>query len=89
MNKAELVEMVAKELDETKAGADRAVTAVLGSIQKGVRKDKNCQIVGFGTFTVKKRKARTGRNPQTGESIRIKASRTVGFKPSQKFKETV
>ncbi len=89
MNKADLIEMVAKELDETKAGADRAVSAVLGSIQKGVKKDKACQLIGFGTFTVRKRKARTGRNPQTGESIRIKASRTVAFKPSKSFKDTV
>ncbi|MEE8143545.1 MAG: HU family DNA-binding protein [Planctomycetota bacterium] len=89
MNKAELIEMVATELDETKAGAERAVNAVLSSVQKGVRKDKSCQLVGFGTFTVKKRKARTGRNPQTGESIRIKASKTVGFRPSKRFKDTV
>ena len=82
-------EPVSTELDETKAGAERAVNAVLTCVQKGVRKDKACQIVGFGTFTVKKRKARTGRNPQTGETIRIKASKTVGFKPSQRFKESV
>ena len=89
MNKAELVEAVSKELDESKAGSERAVNAVLGCIQKGVKKDKACQIVGFGTFSVKKRKARTGRNPQTGETIKIKASRSVGFKPSKKFKELV
>ncbi len=89
MNKAELVEAVAKELDESKAGSERAVSAVLNCIQKGVKKDKACQIVGFGTFTVKKRKARTGRNPQTGEAIKIKASKSVGFKPSKKFKELV
>ena len=89
MNKAELIEMVAKDLGESKAGAERAVNSVFGSIQKGVKKDKSCQIVGFGTWTVKKRKARLGRNPQTGDTIKIKASRTVGFKPSQKFKDIV
>ncbi len=89
MNKADLVEMVAKEMDESKAGAERAVNAVMGCVQKGVKKDKTCQIIGFGTFMVKKRKARTGRNPQTGETIKIKASRSVGFKPSKKFKDMV
>ena len=87
MNKADLIEMVAKELDESKAGAERCVNAVFNSVQKGVKKDKACQIIGFGTFTVRKRKARLGRNPQTGESIKIKASKTVAFKPSKKFKD--
>lgn len=89
MNKAELVETVAQSLDESKAGAERAVNAVLDGIRKGTKKDKSCTIIGFGTFNVKKRKARTGRNPQTGESIKIKASTTVGFKPSKKFKDFV
>ncbi len=89
MNKADLVEMVATEIEESKVGAERAVNAVLSSIQKGVRKDKSCQIIGFGTFLVKKRKARTGRNPQTGETIKISASKSVGFKPSKKFKDMV
>ena len=89
MNKADLIEMVAGELDESKAGAERAVNAVFNSIQKGVKKDKACTIIGFGTFSVKKRKARTGRNPQTGEAIKIKASKSVGFKPSKKFKDMV
>ena len=89
MNKAELIEAVAKNLDESKAGAERCVNAVLEGIRKGTKKDKSCTIIGFGTFTVKKRKARTGRNPQTGESIKIKASTTVGFKPSKKFKDFV
>ncbi len=89
MNKADLIEMVSSEIGESKAGAERAVNAVLSSIQKGVKKDKTCQIIGFGTFNIKKRKARTGRNPQTGEEIKIKASKSVGFKPSQKFKDMV
>ena len=89
MNKADLVEMVADALEESKAGAERCVNAVLDCIRKGTKKDKSCSIIGFGTFTVKKRKARTGRNPQTGESIKIKASTTVGFKPSKKFKDFV
>ncbi len=89
MNKQALVEAVAKELGTSKAGGERAVSAVLNGITKGVKKDKNVQLIGFGTFSVKKRKARTGRNPQTGETIKIKASRTVGFKVGRKFKDMV
>ncbi len=89
MNKADLVEMVAEALDESKAGAERCVNAVLECVRKGTKKDKACSIIGFGTFSVKKRKARVGRNPQTGAAIKIKASTTVGFKPSKKFKEFV
>ncbi|HJO55223.1 MAG TPA: HU family DNA-binding protein [Candidatus Scalindua sp.] len=89
MNKQELVEAVAKELGTSKAGGERAVSAVLCGITKGVKKDKNVQLIGFGTFSVKKRKARTARNPQTGEPIKVKASRTVGFKVGKKFKEMV
>jgi len=89
MNKAELVESVAEALGESKAGGERCVNAVLEAIRKGTKGDKSCSIIGFGTFAVKKRKARTGRNPQTGEEIKIKASTTVGFKPSKKFKDFV
>ncbi|MFQ5712689.1 MAG: HU family DNA-binding protein [Candidatus Scalinduaceae bacterium] len=89
MNKQDLVGAVAKELDTSKAQGERAVNAVLGGISKGIRKDKNVQLIGFGTFLVKRRKARKGRNPQTGETINIKASKTVGFKAGQKFKEMV
>ena len=77
MNKADLIEAVAKELGESKAAAERSVNAFINCVQKGVKKDKTCQIIGFGTFNVKKRKARTGRNPQTGETIKIKASKSV------------
>jgi len=89
MNKAELVEAVAKNLDESKAGAERAVNAVFDCIKKGVKKNKGVSIVGFGSFSIRKRKARTGRNPQTGEAIQIKASTTVAFKPSKVFKDYV
>ena len=89
MNKQNLVEAVAKELGTSKAGGERAVNAVLCGISKGVKKDKGVQLIGFGTFSVKKRKARTGRNPQTGETLKIKASRTVGFKAGKKLKDSV
>lgn len=88
MNKAELVEAVQKALgkDATKRAADEAVEAVLDSIAKGIKKDKKVQIIGFGTFEVKKRAARMGRNPKTGESMKIAASKSVGFKPSSALK---
>jgi DNA-binding protein HU-beta len=88
MNKAELVEAVQKTLgkDATKRAADEAVEAVLDAIAKGVKKDKKVQIIGFGTFEVKKRAARMGRNPKTGESMKIAASKSVGFKPSSVLK---
>jgi DNA-binding protein HU-beta len=89
MNKGDLVESVAKDLKETKAAADRAINAVLGNIEKGLKKDKKVQLVGFGTFEVRKRKARKGRNPRTGEAITIKAGKTVGFKAGQALKDSV
>ena len=89
MNKGELIAYVQKDLDENKAGAERCVNAVIDGIKKGVKKDKSVQVVGFGTFSIRKRAARTGRNPQTGETIKIKASRSVAFKPSKTFKDMV
>ncbi|MCU0795567.1 MAG: HU family DNA-binding protein [Akkermansiaceae bacterium] len=88
MNKAELVESVQKALgkDATKRAAEDAVSAVLDSIAKGIKKDKKVQIIGFGTFEVKKRAARMGRNPKTGESMKIAASKSVGFKASTTLK---
>ncbi len=89
MNRAQLTELVAKELGESKAGADRAIAAVLGGIQKGLKKQKKVSLVGFGSFEVKRRKARKGRNPQTGEQIKIKASKSVGFRPGKPLKESL
>lgn len=89
MNKGDLVEAVAKELKDSKAAAERAVNSVLGNVKKGLKKDKKVQLVGFGTFDVRKRKARKGRNPRTGETINIKASKTVGFKAGQALKDSI
>ncbi|MEL0118473.1 MAG: HU family DNA-binding protein, partial [Opitutae bacterium] len=66
--------------DTSKAAAEAAVAAVLEGITKGVKKDKSVQLIGFGTFSVVKRAARTGVNPRTGEKIKIKASKAVKFK---------
>lgn len=91
MNKAELVEEVQKKLgkETSKAAAERAVEAVLEGVMKGIKKDKAVQLIGFGTFSVAKRAARTGVNPQSGEKIKIKASKTVKFKPGTALKAAV
>ncbi|MBC2593361.1 HU family DNA-binding protein [Ruficoccus amylovorans] len=88
MNKAELVIEVQKQLgkDTSKAQAERAVDAFIDAIKKGVKKDKAVQLIGFGTFSVTKRAARTGVNPKTGEKIKIAASKTVKFKPGAGLK---
>ncbi|MAF27437.1 MAG: HU family DNA-binding protein [Gemmatimonadota bacterium] len=87
MNKAELIESVAKQTEMTKKDASIAVNATLNTIKKATKKKDGMAIVGFGTFNTVKRKARTGRNPQTGETIKIKASKSVRFRPGKAFKE--
>lgn len=89
MNKAELVEAVQGALgkDATKRAAEDALSAVLDSIVAGIKgPDKKVQIIGFGTFEVKNRAARMGRNPKTGEAMQISASKSVGFKASAALK---
>ncbi len=76
MNKVALVEAVQKSLGTSKADAERAVNAVIDGIKLGVKKTKTVQLIGFGTFKVASRKARTGVNPKTGQKIKIKASKT-------------
>ena len=88
MNKAELIEAVAKAAKLSKADASNAVNETLNAIKKGTKKG-GVQLVGFGSFSVVSRKAREGRNPQTGEKIKIKASKTVKFKPGKAFKDSV
>lgn len=89
MNKQDLIEAILANKEagiESKAAAGRAVDAVLDGIAAGIKKDGNVQLIGFGTFSVKSRAARTGRNPQTGATIKIKASKTVGFKAGAALK---
>jgi DNA-binding protein HU-beta len=86
MTKQDLVEAVAKATGLSKRGAAGAVEATIEGIAKGIRKDKRLALSGFGTFTVRKRRARVGRNPRTGEEITIGASRTVGFKAAPALK---
>ena len=89
MNKSQLVAHVALELRTSRLGAARLVDAVLGGVERGLREDKSVTIAGFGTFEVKDRKARTGRNPHTGEPIQIGAGRRVGFRMGKALRESV
>lgn len=92
MTKAELVEKVTttvKHRELSKAAINEVSDAVFTVLSKGIKKDKRFTYPGFGTFTVRSRKARKGRNPQTGDVINIPASKTVGFRPSPEFKESL
>ncbi len=90
MNKAELVESVQKALGGvSKAEAERSVSAVIDSIKGGLKKTKSVQLIGFGTFRVAERAARTGINPKTGEKIKIKKSKTVKFAAGKDLKSKI
>ena len=89
MNKSELTEAIADEAGLTKADAARALDAMIGSVTKALKKGDTVSLIGFGTFSVKKRAARTGRNPATGETIKIKASKTPSFKAGKAFKDAI
>ena len=89
MNKAQVIDGVQQKTGLNRAAAERAVNAIIEVISNGLRAESNVQITGFGTFKVKERKARTGRNPQTGESMFIAASKSVGFKPGKKLKSSL
>ncbi|VAW72840.1 Putative DNA-binding protein HU-beta (ACLAME 290) [hydrothermal vent metagenome] len=89
MNKAELIDAVASATDLSKADATRSVDAVIDTITETLRKGDSVTLVGFGTFEVRARAARAGRNPQTGETIQIKASNSPAFKAGKAFKDAV
>jgi DNA-binding protein HU-beta len=90
MNKGELVDQLhAAGAADSKAASERMLAAVLGGIKDGLKKDGSVQLIGFGTFSVKHRDARKGRNPRTGAEIKIKASKTVGFRPGKGLKDSV
>jgi DNA-binding protein HU-beta len=89
MNKAELVDAVATAANLSKADAGRAVDAVVNSITSALKKGQQVSVVGFGTFAVKHRSARSGRNPRTGETIKINASNVPGFKAGKALKDAV
>lgn len=89
MNKTELVDAVAKSADISKAAANKAVDAVVESVTEALQKGDKVTLIGFGTFEVRERSARTGRNPRTGEEIKIKASKIPAFKAGKKLKDAV
>lgn len=89
MNRTELIDLIADKAELTKASASRALDAVLESVTGSLQKGDPVVLVNFGTFTVKLRAGREGRNPSTGEKIKIKASKVVGFKAGKALKEAV
>jgi len=89
MNKAQLVENVAKHTQLTKTQIEETLNAALDAIKKSVKKGDDVTLVGFGTFTKSKRKARTGRNPQTGSEIKIPAMTVPRFRAGKEFKDAV
>ena len=89
MNKSELVNSVAEGADISKAAAARAVDAMAGAVSGSLGKGEQVTIIGFGTFSIRERAARQGRNPQTGKPMQISASKSVGFKAGKQLKDAV
>ncbi len=89
MNKAELIDQIADAADISKASAGRALDAVLDSITGSLKNADPVSLVGFGTFVVRERAARTGRNPQTGAEIQIAAAKVPAFKPGKALKDAL
>ncbi len=89
MNKSELIDAVAAAADLTKADAGRAIDATVAAITDTLSKGDSLSLIGFGTFSISNRAARTGRNPRTGESIQIKAAKLPKFKAGKALKDAV
>ena len=89
MNKSELTDAIADEADISKASAARALDAALSAIQGSLQNGEPVALVGFGTFSVRERGARTGRNPRTGEEIEIAAAKLPAFKPGKALKDAL
>ena len=89
MTKAELIETLANKLPMNKADAEKAINIVLDDVITALKQGQRVNISGFGTFSVSDRQARTGRNPKTGESIQISASRSAKFKPGKQLKDSL
>ncbi|MBI0578677.1 HU family DNA-binding protein [Neobacillus cucumis] len=89
MNKTELINAVATQTELAKKDATKAVDALFEVISNTLSKEEKIQLIGFGTFEVRERAARTGRNPQTGEEMQIAASKVPAFKPGKELKEAV
>ena len=89
MNKTELIDHIATQADISKAAAGRSLDAMIGAIRSTLKKGGTVTLVGFGTFSVGKRAARTGRNPRTGAAIKIKASKLPKFRPGKGLKDAI
>jgi DNA-binding protein HU-beta len=89
VNKTELIDHIAKSADISKAAATRSLDALIVAVKTTLKKNGTVTLVGFGTFSVGKRAARTGRNPRTGEAIKIKAAKVPKFKPGKALKDAV
>ncbi|MEQ3637585.1 HU family DNA-binding protein [Alcanivorax sp.] len=89
MNKSELIDAIAASADISKADAGRALDSTLEAITGALKKGDSVSLVGFGTFAVKRREARDGRNPQTGQTIKIAAANVPGFKAGKALKDAV
>lgn len=89
MNKNELIEELSDKTGFTKSDTQKFLNAYIEAIQKALRKGNEVQLVGFGTFKVTKRKARTGRNPQTGKELKIPAKKVPSFRPGKALKDSV
>lgn len=89
MNKAELIEAISKATEMTKADTERTVDAFIDTVTKNIKKKDGVKLVGFGTFASSNRKARVGRNPQTGEEIQIPARKVPVFRPGKELKDAV
>lgn len=89
VNKTELIEHIAKTADLSKAASARALDAMITAVKSTLKKSGTVTLVGFGTFSVGKRAARVGRNPRTGEAIKIKSAKVPKFKPGKALKDAV
>jgi DNA-binding protein HU-beta len=89
MTKEQLVEKMAKEANISKRAANDAINTLFGTVTQALKRGQKVSFVGFGTFTTTKRKARTGRNPQTGATIKIPAARVPKFKPGKTLRDAV
>jgi DNA-binding protein HU-beta len=92
MTKQEFIDLIAKKVEKqeiSKTAVREIIDSTFDEMVKVIKKEKRFAVPGFGTFTVRQRKAKTGRNPKTGEPIKIKASKTIGFKPAPSVKEAL
>jgi DNA-binding protein HU-beta len=89
VNKTELIEHISKNADMSKAAATRALESMIGAVKTTLKKGNSVSLVGFGTFAVGKRAARSGRNPRTGATIKIKAAKVPKFRPGKALKDAL